>query len=77
MRQKNFQIPKSKIDEISLPFSGGGPKMAHLEFRGKMPKIAKITIFPKRSPRYVSLSHKGVLDQLGCILLISGFRIAF
>ena len=39
--KKIFQVPKSKIDEILLPFSGGGPKMAHLEFRGKMPKIAK------------------------------------
>ena len=57
-KKKNFQVPKSKTDEISLPFSGGGPKMAHLEFRGKMPKIAKITIFPKISPRYVSVSHK-------------------
>ena len=47
--KKIFQVPKSKTDEISLPFSGGGPKMAHLEFRGKMPKMAKITIFQKLS----------------------------
>ena len=26
--KKIFQIPKSKTDEISQPFSGGGPKMA-------------------------------------------------
>ena len=49
--KKLFQIPKSKTGEISLPFSGGGPKMANLDFRGKMPKMAKIMIFPKISPR--------------------------
>ena len=60
LRQKNFQIPKSKTDEISLPFSGDGPKMANLDFRGKMPKMAKIMIFPKISPRKVSVSNKGL-----------------
>ena len=47
--KKFLQIPKSKTDEISLSFSGvvGGPKMANLDFRGKMPKMAKITIFRK------------------------------
>ena len=49
--KKIFQIPKSKTDEFSLPFSGGGPKMANLDFRGEMPKMAKIMIFPKISPR--------------------------
>ena len=58
--KKIFQIPKSKTDEISLPFSGGGPNMAHLEFREKMPKMANITIFPKIYPRYVFVSHKGL-----------------
>ena len=56
--KKIFQVPKSKTDEISLPFSGGGPNMAHLEFREKMPKMANITIFPKIYPRYVSVNHK-------------------
>ena len=45
LKQKKFQVPKSKTDEISLPFSGGGPKMAHLEFRGKMPKIVNVFFF--------------------------------
>ena len=34
--KKIFQVQKSKTDEILLPFSGGGPKMAHLDFRGEM-----------------------------------------
>ena len=41
--KKNFQVQKSKIDEISLPFSLGGPKMAHLELilGGKCQKMLK------------------------------------
>ena len=55
-----FQIQKSKTDENLLPFSGGSPKMAHLDFKGKMPKMAKIMIFPKISPREVSASNKSL-----------------
>ena len=36
-----FQVPKYKTDEISLPFFGGGPRIAHLEFRVKITNNAK------------------------------------
>ena len=49
-------MTKSKTVEISLPFSGEGTSMAHLEFRGKMPKLAKIIIFRKLRQVEVSVS---------------------
>ena len=39
--KKVFQVPKYKIDEISLPFFGGGPRITHLEFSVKIPNNAK------------------------------------
>ena len=49
-------MPKSKNEEISLPFSGEGTKMAYLEFRGKMPNLVKIAIFWKLRQEEVSAS---------------------
>ena len=46
--EKKFQMPKSKTVEFSLPFSGEGTKMAHLEFRGEMPKLAKESLLEKK-----------------------------
>ena len=46
-QKNNFHVQKFKTNEFSLPFSGGGPKMAHLEFRGKMSKLEKKHDFPK------------------------------
>ena len=40
-------MPKFKIDEISLPFSGESTKMPYLEFRVKDAKIGKNTYFSK------------------------------
>ena len=40
-------MPKSKNEEISLPFSGEGTKMATWNLGGDMPKLAKIAIFRK------------------------------
>ena len=57
-QKKFFRSQNSKLMKFYYRFLGGGPKMAHLEFRGEMPKMAKITIFPKISPRQVSVSHK-------------------
>ena len=47
-------MKKFKTVKISLPISGEGTNMAHLEFRGKMPKLAKIIIF--RNVRQVEVS---------------------
>ena len=57
--EKKIQMPKSKNEEISLPFSGEGTKMAYLEFRAKMPNLAKIAIFWKL--RQVEVSASDVL----------------
>ena len=43
-------MTKSKNVEISLPFSGEGTKMAHLEFRGENAKIGKNHYFSKITP---------------------------
>ena len=45
--KKIFQIPKSKNEEISLPFSGQGTKMATWNLGQKMPNLVKIAFFSK------------------------------